>query len=147
MKKKIIIILTVVLALGVIGGAIGIYFYTKPIKDFAGSKADISLTADDLFREFEKNESQATSRFVSDDKTIEVNGKVRDISKNSDGTSIITLKTSDQNGTVSCALTPEESSKAAKLKADMKVVVRGQCTGYQELIDKEVIMIRCGIVD
>ena len=147
MKKKILIILGSMLVVGIIGGIIGYYYYTKPIKNFVSSDAEIKINANALFQEFINNETQANSKFVSDDKTIQVEGLVRDIQHSSDGAVTINFYVSDSGGTVSCSLVKDEYSKASKYKDGMNIKIKGQCTGYQELIDKEVIMIRCGIVE
>ena len=147
MKKKLIIIGAIIAVLAIIGGSIGLYMFYKPTKDFSKSKVDVTLTSTGLFNEFSKDQNSATAKYVSTDKTIELSGKITEIKKNDDGTTLIILDAGNPDGDVSCTLTNEESPKAGKFKAGSIIKIKGQCTGYQELISKEVIMIRCGIVD
>jgi len=145
MKKKIIIIVSVLIGLGIIGAGIGFYFFKKPVKDFSQSSVDVSLTAKSIYTEFLKDQNSASAKYVTTDKTIEIKGKVSEIKKNDDGSYQINLDVGDPEGDVCCTLTMEESAKAGNIKSGDMVSIKGQCTGFQELISKEVVMIRCGI--
>ena len=147
MKKKLIIIGAILAVLAIIGGSIGLYMFYKPAKDFSKSKVDVELTSAGLFNEFLKDQNSATNKYVSTDKTIEISGKISEIKKNDDGTIMIILDAGNPDGDLQCNLTNEESPKASKYATGSMIKIKGQCTGYQELISKEVIMIRCGIVD
>ena len=146
MKKRTIIILSSILLIILIGGAIGIYLYKKPVKDFADSKAEITLNAKAIFDEFVKDQNAAIAKYVSNDKTIQISGLISDVQIGNDGTVTIILDVANPDGDVSCTLTPEESQKAKDLKPGTNINIKGQCTGFQELINKEVVMIRCGLV-
>jgi hypothetical protein len=148
MKKKIIILGAVLLVLGIIGGGIGYYMYQKPVKNFAESTEDYKLTAIDLFNEFAKNEVAANQKYVVKDKTILVEGYLKDIKKNDDGTITVYFDVSSNDGSLSCTFSLEESAKIAlnSLTKGKKISIKGQCSGMQELIEKEVIMIRCGLI-
>lgn len=145
MKTRNVILLGI-LILGIIGGSIAIYMYNKPIKNYTSSKADFKLTAKTLFDEFDKDQITATAKYVSDDKTVQVSGVIAGIKKNDDATMTILFDVASPDNDISCTLTAEESKKATDLKPEMTTTVKGQCTGFQELINREVIMMRCGIV-
>jgi cytochrome c-type biogenesis protein CcmE len=145
MKKKLLIITGVIVALVVIGAGIGLYLFFKPTKDFAKSKADFTVNAQQLFTEFSKNETSSLAKYVSNDKTIELSGTVQSVSDNSDSTKTIILAVGSPDGDISCTLTKEQSA-TAKVVEKQSITLKGQCTGLQELIAKEVIMIRCAIV-
>lgn len=145
-KNKLYIFLTFAF-IGLNIGFIGYYFYQKPVKNFADSTADISIQAKDLFDAFIKNEQKAIIEYVSSNKIIKVSGKIRDIIVNSDSTSIISLEVASAEGAISCNIEKNYRNKVKKLKPGNIVMIQGQCTGYQELINKEVIMMRCGIKD
>lgn len=148
MKKKTwIIIAVIIIVVAGIGGSIGMYLFYKPVKNFASSRADLTFTSVALLREFQKDANSANSKFVSNDKTIQISGKIRDLKKNDDGTVTVTLDGGDPDSDISCSIVREESPKTAKFAPGLNVTLKGQCTGYQELINKEVVMIRCGIVD
>lgn len=146
-KKNLKYIILALVLVTIAGVSIGYYLYQKPVKNFAESNADITIEANDLFDAFTKNEQKAITDFVSGDKTIKVKGKILEIITNSDGTSIISLEVTDPEGAISCNVQKEFSNKVSKLNSGDMVTIQGQCTGYQELISKEVIMMRCGIND
>jgi len=145
MKKKILIILGIAAVLGFIGLAIGLKMYFKKTKDFATADADFKVTAKQIFDEYSKDENTSNAKYVVKDKTIEISGTIQTVTDNSDSTKTIVLSVGSPDGDVSCTLTKEESTKA-KVTANSAVVLKGQCTGLQELISKEVIMIRCAVV-
>ena len=147
MKKKYVIIISVVLLIPIIGGSIGYYLFFKPTKNFAESKADITLSAKALFDAFSSNEDSANVKYVSNDKTIQINGLINDIKYNDDSTYTVVLDVGMPDGSLSCNIIKEESGKLSKYKSGMPITVKGQCTGLQTLINKEVIVIRSGIVD
>jgi flagellar basal body-associated protein FliL len=145
--KKSYKILMIIALLAVIGGAIGYYMYQKPVKNFADSKADYTLAASALFNEFSTNSEEAVKKYVTADKTVLVDGIISDTKKNDDGTITIFLKMQSDDDFVSCTLTLDASQKInlADYPKGKSVKIKGQCSGMQELIGKEVIMIRCGI--
>ncbi|MDQ1267175.1 MAG: hypothetical protein QG635_2329 [Bacteroidota bacterium] len=146
-KKNILFSLLIVVAVGIIGGGIGFYYYMKPVKNYAASEADIIIGARELIAEFAKNETAANLKYVSGNKTIQVSGRIGDIRQNDNGTETIVIEAGSPDETVSCTLIKYKAAAAVKYKAGSAITIKGQCTGYQELISKEVIMIRCGIVE
>lgn len=146
MKRKTLYIIIIIGALIIIGGGIGFIIINKSTKNFAESDAEITLNAKDLFDSFIKDQNKAIAEYVSEDKTIQIKGKILAIDKNAEGIVNILIDVADPEGDISCTLIKEESGKAKKYKAGDMIKIKGQCTGYQELINKEVIMIGCGIV-
>ncbi len=147
MKRKTKYISAAVLALIIIGIFLGFYMYNKPVKDFAGSEAEITLSAKELFNAFAKDQNKATTEYVSADKIILIEGKILEINKSSENQVNIILDVDDPDGDISCTLVKDKTGKSEKYKPGDIIKIQGQCTGYQELINKEVIMIRCGIVE
>ncbi|MGA2298119.1 MAG: hypothetical protein ABSG15_11280 [FCB group bacterium] len=147
MKKKVIYISGTVLLIALIGGAIGLYMYFKPVKNFATSKADYVVTAQSLYGEFAQNETTANKKYVTEDKTVQISGKISDINKTQTGAMTITLDAGTPDGDISCTLIKEAVTVADKYKKGSDITIKGQCTGIQELINKEVIMMRCAIVE
>jgi len=127
----------------VIGIALSMYF--KPHKDFGASKPDLVVRADQLLMDFTKNETEANRKYVEGDETVMVEGIVDDVQTNPDTTVTIILKDNLMPGSISCTLVPLESTKMLQIKKGISVRIKGQCTGLQELIDPQVIMIRCVI--
>lgn len=146
--KKTHLILLGALALGIAGGGFGLLQYYKPHKDFGASAPDYTLTVNQLWKEFDAGEPAANAKFVAGDKTILLTGRISDVTTNGDGTCAVALS-GEQGlpGSVACTMMPFESAKAQKLKAGETVRLKGQCTGMEELIEKQVVMIRCVIVE
>jgi hypothetical protein len=146
MKKRYYILLSI-LAILLVGGSIGLYMYFKPQKDFGKSTPDFVLSDKDLLNEFEASEANATQKFVTGDKTILVSGTISEVSRNADGTFHVVLTEADMSGSIQCSLMAGETEKAGKLKKGEPLQIKGQCAGLQELIDKQVTMIRCVIAE
>jgi flagellar basal body-associated protein FliL len=73
MKTWIKILIALIL-IGIIAGILGYFFvYNKPHKDYSKAKAEISLTAEELYKSFIENTTEAEQRF---------NGKVLEIEGN-----------------------------------------------------------------
>lgn len=122
---------------------IAYYFYNKPHKNIAESNADIMITDTEIFNAFEKDESAAIKKFVTGDPVVELSGIIYEMTVNADTTATIIFKDPKYSGDVSCTLIKEESSKLKLFKTGDKIKVKGQCSGMQQLIDKEVVMLRC----
>ena len=147
MKKKLRILLIVVAALVLVGVGIGLMMYYKPHKNFATSKVDVTIMARDLSAAFDADETNATWAYVKGDKTILVTGVIRDVSTTAEGGTEVVLAGSESTGSIACTLMPDQAEHARKLKKGETVGIRGQCTGSQELIEKQVILIRCAIAE
>ena len=145
MKKRILVY--AVLAAIILGGSAGLYMYYKPHKEYGQSTPDVTATAREMLSAFENDELKATDKFVADDKTVLVTGSLQEISSNEDGTMTLTLADTGMEGSIICRLAQSESAKWQSLQKGSTVRVKGQCTGLQELLDKEVVMIRCVIVE
>lgn len=147
MKNKLKIIVGLFFLIGLIGGGIGYYYYSKPVKDFAKSDADYILTANTIFDEFDKDETSATLKYVQKDKTIQISGEISEIKTLDDGALNVLLKAGiNPDDAVSCSIIKEDAGKLSYYKVGDKITLKGQCSGVQDLVAKEVIMIRCGIV-
>ncbi|MBK7886354.1 MAG: hypothetical protein IPJ86_03350 [Bacteroidetes bacterium] len=131
MKKIIFIILALIL----IGGLAGMYFYYKPTASLEDQQPVATLTADSIFSAFETNEAMANQSYL--DKVIVVSGKVQSVTTDTSGTAI-SLETSSGMFGVTCKLEPN-SKVAGDYKTGQQVNLKGICTGY--LMD--VVLIRC----
>ena len=147
MKKKIIIIVCIITVIAAIGAATAYRYVYQPSKNFATSKADITLDAKALFDEFVKDQNSANTKYVSKDKTIQISGKISEVKKNEDNTCLLIIEVGAPDSDLSCTIVKEDSQKALSLKPGQIIKIKGQCTGYQDLINKEVQMIGCGIVE
>lgn len=131
----------------IIGGAIGWYMYQKPVKNFAESSSDYSLPATTIFAEFALNPEAATQKYVADDKVVQISGILKEKNQNEDGTVTFILDSGTLDGSVACTFTKENSARALQKEIGSEVILKGQCTGFEDLINPELILIRCGLVN
>lgn len=111
-----------------------IYNFRKPHTNVASIKAAKSLTAEELYKQFEENENIANKIFV--DKVLEVKGSVIAI-EHTDSTANIQLGSGQQTGDINCSfvLLKDESIKLPSKKD--QVIIKGRCTGY--LVDVNLV--------
>jgi putative nucleic acid binding protein len=126
-----------ILLLGFLGGAFGFYMYNKPHKNMSKAKADIELSASQLFTDFENNEADANTKYL--DKIIEVEGIVKEITKDEKGMTSITLEGGSEMFGVICQMDDLAKHKRTDFKEGESVKFKGICTGV--LMD--VILVRC----
>ena len=135
MKKYIKYI--VVLAL--IGGAYGFYMYNKPHKNLAKTKADVTLSAQDLFTAYELNETKANEIYLG--KVLEVDGIIKSIE--GENSNIINLEVGSMMSRVSCEMEPDAYAKNKNsLSEGDKVTIRGNCAG----MTMDVVLQRCVLI-
>jgi hypothetical protein len=138
MKTSVKILLGVVLFIGLVGIGVGIYLFRMPHKDLGKAKPDFVITAVDLQKAFEENESAATAKYVN--KIIEVSGTIESV-KPGEGNSLnVTLKTGSDLSSVICTFV--SSSNPTKLTAGNHVTIRGECSGF--LMD--VLLNNCSLM-
>lgn len=139
MKKSSYIIIAI---LFVCAGAIGTYYYlNRSVAGISGTKADFSLTPQNLLADFTKDEHSANARYL--DKVIVTEGKINSIKSDEKNNVNIVLDTGDPMSSISCVLDKDETEKSEKLKLNDAVKIKGVCTGM--LMD--VIMVNCVIED
>ena len=119
-KFKIFVI--VILVLIVAGGAITYNMWTKPRRDVKEEKG-ITVTADQLVKEFQENEGAANTKYL--DKAIEVTGTVSEVGKNQDEKSTVMLSSADAFTSVFCTMKED----AATLSIGSPVTIKGICSG------------------
>jgi hypothetical protein len=123
--KKIFLVL---IALGIIGASVGYYMYNKPIKDYTDSKAELSITASELFLQYSSNEQKADSLYR--EKVIAVSGNVSEISKNQKQETVIYLGTDDPMFGIQFTMLASDSNNYKSLRTGEVVSLKGLCTGF-----------------
>lgn len=133
MIKKIIV-LVLILILAAVGTAI--YFFNKKVPSLENVKADFIVSADELFDQFEKDETAALK--IYEGKVIEVYGEVIDVTVDSSTTVVLKAENAMLGG-VNCSFknTVNGVEKGEKLR------VKGKCQGF--LMD--VIINNCVLAD
>ena len=137
MKKKLKLILSIFLVLGVIVFCI-VWFIpqSKPgqmimntVMFFApsGKKAEdikgIAITSGALAKEYGADEKAADTKYLN--KAIEVTGTISEVDKNQDGGVMVVLQTEDPTAGVQCSMR-EKNSAVAK---GQNITIKGFCSG------------------
>jgi hypothetical protein len=130
MRNKIIIS---VLALAIGGGIFGYLQWNKPHSDMNEAKADLSISADMLMKEYDE------TKYLN--KTVQVSGIIKEVVKENGATSI-KLEANDPVGDVSCELDKFTIQKEKTYNVGDKITMKGICTG--KLMD--IVIDRCVLV-
>ncbi len=116
MKKLLIVILILL-----IGGFIGYKYIYQSHRDIQDEKAEFTVNATDLAKEFSKNQESTTKKYLN--KTIIVKGKLTEIEDNAMMLNDAAYCTFDVNHNIS------ESS------LNSIFTIKGRCIGYDELLE------------
>lgn len=120
--KKILILLIV---LAIVGAGYGYYMYNKPVESLKSKDADITVSADQLIRDYETDEKAANEKYLG--KVVLVSGKITEIT-NEEGKKKVSLESSNPISAVICEM--EENKTTESLKAGDNIKVKGMCSGY-----------------
>ncbi len=148
MKRKKII-RYVLLALLLVAAAVALYIYkeyNRTHKDTARLKADYSLAATDLIKEFETNEQASNKKYW--DKVIRVEGLLKEVVKDDKGFYSLALGDTLSMSSVRCSIDSMHSKEAEAVKKGSRIAVKGICSGFNadEMLGSDVILVR-SVVD
>lgn len=129
MKKMYVIILTLSLSTTLVAGIVYNYTFNSKHRNIADEAAAITLSANELFTQFQQDESLATANNL--DKVIEIRGKITSVEANE-----ITL-----DDKISANLNTEIMPKVVH---GISITIKGRCVGYDELL--EVVKIDQAII-
>ncbi len=132
MKK----LLLAILILGILGAAVGFYFYNKPLEAMAGQRADFKMSAEELYNAFDNDEEAANARYLG--KVIEVTGKVLEVKPDEEGKTGILLDAGGMFG-VNCKLDDLAEHPRESFAEGEEITLKCNCTG--KLMD--VVLVRC----
>jgi hypothetical protein len=136
MKKIFIIILIA----GILGALYGYYLYNKPVADSAGIKPAYSLSAEELFSQFENDESSANAKYLG--KMIEVTGKLREFSIGDSGELNLVLASGSEMFGINCGLSRGQETQFKNFQEGDTIRIKGECSG----ISMDVVLTRCVII-
>ncbi|WP_165366121.1 OB-fold protein [Brumimicrobium glaciale] len=122
MKKYILL---GILSLIIVGGGIGYYMFNKKVPTLENTTSDYVIGANDLFNEFENNESEALKKY--ENKIIEVTGKVISVKNNDNDSNIILEADMAMAGGVNCSFKYKQDEEITKGSI---VTIKGQCQGF-----------------
>lgn len=144
-KKKIIWLIILLVAAG--GVWYGYREYTRSNQDYQDVNPDFIISAVNLIREYETNDSAAARKYNG--KAIEVSGNIKSIDKDEKGFYTIILGDSTSLSSVRCAMDTLHRQDAAGLPSGSSVTLRGACTGFykDEMgLGSDVILNLCAVI-
>lgn len=130
MKTLIALIVTAILLIAL---GTGYYMFNRKVPGLENIKPDFTLSADELYDEFERNEEAAFLKYGN--KVILVTGVVESVKENDSLLNIIVKADNALTGGVNCSF----SKKITRPVPGDKIEIKGRCIGL--LMD--VIMNNC----
>lgn len=112
--------------------------YNLKHTDMAKAKPDFVITASLLQKEFEDNETSASTRYIN--KILEVTGKIAEIKPSDKNVLSISLVTGNSFSSVICTFSA--NTDPAKFRSGEEVTIRGECSGF--LLD--VLLNNCAYI-
>jgi len=138
MKTYIKVALFFVSFIALAGILAALYMYNLKHTDMAKAKPDYVITATQLQKEFEDNETTASAKYTN--KIIEVTGKIVSIKPADNNVTNITLATGSDFSSVICTF--PAIADPSKLLQGSEITLRGECSGY--LMD--VLLNNCAVI-
>ena len=138
MKTYVKIALFVVSFIALSAILAALYLFNLKQTDMAKAKPDFILTATELQKEFEDNESTASARYIN--KILEVTGTIGSITQADSNNLNISLKTGSDISSVICTF--PAIGDPSKFKVGDEIKLRGECSGF--LMD--VLLNNCAII-
>ncbi len=124
MKKKILTAITLVIIASAVGTWYYVFVYSNTHHRDVTNEEGIAVTAKDLVKEFQTNETAANNKYLN--KAVEVIGEVSETKTDQAGNITIVLKSDDAFSNVFCTL----KSGNPQPKQGAKVAVKGICNGF-----------------
>ncbi|MAY84117.1 MAG: hypothetical protein CMP59_08290 [Flavobacteriales bacterium] len=132
--KKLLLIALLLIGVGV---GVGLYLFNKKVPSLENTEAAYTLTADQLFNEFEADESAAQTKYV--DQVLEVSGTIARTKSTDSISSIVLIAKNAMMGGVNCSF----NGPITDFADGTQIVIKGRCQGY--LMD--VVLNNCVIVE
>ena len=147
-RKQLIRPVIVLLVLGIgFGVWKGMKEYNRTNEDLITVKAEINISAVDLTREYEANDSAADQKYLG--RIVETNGNIKKIEKDEKGFYTVIMGDSSSLSSVRCSMDTTHNEDAAHLTAGSSSTLRGVCTGFNKDemgLGSDVILNRCAII-
>ena len=135
--KKII---TALIILALAGGSYGWYQYQKSPPDIRKEKGGVEITAVELLKEFQQNETASNTKYV--DKVLVVTGTVTGVQTDSSGQATVYLQTNDLLSAVTCSFYKDDEG-IKKINTGSAARIKGVCTGMLT----DVVLNKCSLVE
>jgi hypothetical protein len=126
MKTSVKVALFVVFFFALAGILGALYLYNKKPADMTTVAPDYFISAIVLQREFEDNETIASSKYIN--KIIEVTGTIASVNEGGNKSVSVTLNTGTPLSSVICTISGITDTSA--LIPGKEVTIRGECSGF-----------------
>lgn len=139
-KKRILLAVLLI----IVAAAIYVYReYNRTNVNISTAKPEFTLSAPELITAFTGDDSVASKKYVG--KVISVAGMVKNVDQDDRGFYTLSLGDTSSVSSVRCSVDSMYTDLAASIKPGMNVVVKGNCTGYNEdeLLGLDIIFNRC----
>ena len=143
--NKIVKILLILAVIGLVSG-FGVYMYVfhKPERNIANEAPAFTISASDLLSQFSEKEDSCNK--IYGNKTIQVSGKIVDITKKDN--IVLTIILENSNSGISCnfdsAYSVENASSIGKFEMGVNIEIKGKCDGYDAIMG--VVLTRCALI-
>lgn len=148
-RRRFILPLIVLIVLGTGFGAWkGLKEYNRTNADLAVVKADLNISATELVRDYERNDSVANDKYLG--KVIEINGSVKKVEPDEKGYFTVILGDTTNSSSVRCSMDTLHKTDAAHLTPGSSAILRGFCTGFNKDeigLGSDVILNRCVVIN
>jgi hypothetical protein len=124
---------SILLALLIIGVAIGIYGYkeyNRTAKDIALVTPAFTISSNAIVNDYTTNDSLANAKYLG--KTIALNGMLKTIDKDENGFYTVVIGDTTTTTSVRCSMDSTHNNEATNLKEGTQINVKGICTGYNK---------------
>ena len=115
--------------------------WNKPHSDMTSATPDAKLTATELYKVYQTNETIADKQYLG--KVILVTGNILEVNQGTDGSTNLLLDTGDPMSTILCQLDKFTKQTNITYSAGQQVTVKGICSGFTG----DVVIDRCIVTD
>lgn len=138
MKPRLKTALIIALILALAGTGTGLYLFYKGSADLSRTRPDFIMTATDLQKEFETDETEASSKYIN--RIIEVSGKIASVKKGENNYLSVSFETGSAISSVIGTFPGVTGTDV--LSPGETITFRGQCSGF--LLD--VLLNNCSVI-
>ena len=124
-KKNIILGVLLVGVLAVVGVWYFIFYRPTHFKRDVADETAIIVTAKDIVKEFQANESGANKKYLN--KAVEITGEVSETKKDQEGKPTVTLKSDDAFSNIFVTL---KGDTQLEVKGGSTITIKGIVTGF-----------------
>ncbi|OQY94699.1 MAG: hypothetical protein B6D37_07545 [Sphingobacteriales bacterium UTBCD1] len=125
----------------------GLKEYNRTNTDMANAAADVKIPSSELIKSYETSDSLSNKKYLG--KILEVNGHIKKIETDDNGSYTVVLGDTSSLSSVRCSMDSTHQKDASKLTGGSSISIRGVCTGFNKDdmgLGSDVILNRCVIL-